>query len=119
MGKEKHILPPPKPLPKWWPVTAYTDGARVIVCGIPNDTDGDVDHPDAHNCDAMGCSSIEHVIVRFTLPQPMPRPPRPWWECPRCEGKVSKNSRDQRQCFACGWDEGIHGYDAPPAEGTR
>jgi hypothetical protein len=33
----------------------YTRGGRAAVTGIPG--------PD-HNCDAMGCSSLEHVIVR-------------------------------------------------------
>jgi len=41
-------------------VTAvYLDRANseIIVCGIPDDGNG-------HNCDDIGCSSVEHILFR-------------------------------------------------------
>lgn len=40
-------------------VECYLAEKQVIVCGDPND--------DSHNCDLMGCSTLNHVIHRFDL----------------------------------------------------
>ena len=39
---------------------AYTDGTHVIFCGLPS---GD----ENHNCDEMGCGSLDHVLYRIPL----------------------------------------------------
>jgi hypothetical protein len=42
----------------------------VVITGCPVTIDGlPEDHPDQHNCDAMGCGSLEHVIARFPIEQ--------------------------------------------------
>ena len=51
------------------PVSCIPDGAELmecyrtanelIVCGQPTD--------ESHNCDEMGCSSINHVLYRFKI----------------------------------------------------
>lgn len=33
----------------------------LIITGIPDEDD------EEHNCDAMGCSSVEHVLYRFKI----------------------------------------------------
>lgn len=38
------------------PQHVYTRGGRAAVCGIPGDD---------HNCDEMGCPSVEHVLYRL------------------------------------------------------
>ena len=40
-------------------VEAYETATEIIVCGWP-DTDDE-----SHDCDAMGCSSVSHVLHRF------------------------------------------------------
>ncbi len=42
-------------------VEAYLTEKEVIVCGMPKSDD------ESHNCDQMGCSSLSHVIHRFSL----------------------------------------------------
>lgn len=42
---------------------AYTGKDELIVCGNPPDEDGSEDVCQ-HNCDAMGCSSVNHVVYR-------------------------------------------------------
>lgn len=37
------------------PQAVYTRAGRAAVCGIPDDD---------HDCDAMGCSTLEHVLFR-------------------------------------------------------
>lgn len=37
-------------------VEAYETATQIVVCGEP---------PAAHNCDAMGCGTLSHVIYRF------------------------------------------------------
>lgn len=44
------------------------DAGDVVVLGDPEE-EGTVAEDVAHNCDAMGCSSVEHVIARFKLPK--------------------------------------------------
>jgi hypothetical protein len=41
------------------PVEAYDNGHEIVVCGLPDPNDED------HNCDALGCSSVSHVLYRF------------------------------------------------------
>jgi hypothetical protein len=48
---------------------AYVKGNDVVVCGVPADTD---DEESAHNCDQMGCGSMDHVLFRFQLPVAQP-----------------------------------------------
>lgn len=41
------------------------DGELVVTDGYPADEDAvPEDHPDVHNCDEMGCSSVSHVVAR-------------------------------------------------------
>ncbi len=54
-------------------VEAYETETEIIVCGVPPDepedlTDGEYRkwYETSHNCDAMGCSSLSHVIYRFS-----------------------------------------------------
>jgi hypothetical protein len=55
-------------------VEAYETDKEIIVCGQPEDepdatalTDEELTrwYETAHNCDAMGCGSLSHVIYRF------------------------------------------------------
>ena len=48
-------------------LSAYLYRGQVVIMGDPENED--------HNCDAMGCSSVEHVIRRFEYPPPPPPPP--------------------------------------------
>jgi len=46
----------------------YTRGGKALVCGRPGTYSNLPDEDDRHhNCDAMGCSSIEHVLWRGPL----------------------------------------------------
>lgn len=36
---------------------AYETETEIVICGYPESED--------HNCDKMGCSSVNHVIYRF------------------------------------------------------
>lgn len=45
----------------------YETPTQFVVIGKPNDCKDEND-PSYHNCDAMGCSSISHVIARFSKP---------------------------------------------------
>jgi hypothetical protein len=44
---------------------AWKYKGQLIVCGDPVETD--VDDPLAHNCDAMGCGSCSHIVIRERL----------------------------------------------------
>lgn len=55
------------------PQHVYIENGKATICGIP-----DADH----NCDAMGCSSLEHVLCRTTFEQ-APRPPAEWMMVPK------------------------------------
>lgn len=46
----------------WWGIKAYTNGKKLVVCGVP-DTDDE-----SHNCDQMGCGSVgDHVLHIINL----------------------------------------------------
>lgn len=45
--------------------TVYMSYQEIVVTGTPNDEE-------KHNCDHMGCSSMEHVIFRSPLPNNTP-----------------------------------------------
>lgn len=47
----------------WDLLTAYTDGKEVIVM----DDACLVDDDENHNCDFMGCGSLDHVLCRVDL----------------------------------------------------
>ena len=36
----------------------YISGNEIIITGAPDDND------EGHNCDEMGCSSLEHILLR-------------------------------------------------------
>lgn len=53
-------------------VEAYETASQIIVCGDPPDEPEGLTEAEytawyetAHNCDAMGCGSLSHVIYRF------------------------------------------------------
>lgn len=48
-------------------VECYETEKEYVVIGQPNDIDDETD-PNYHNCDAMGCSSLSHVVARFPKP---------------------------------------------------
>lgn len=51
---------PPEGFVRVTDARVYVRGEEVVIVGTPDEsTDGD-----EHNCDAMGCSSILHVILR-------------------------------------------------------
>jgi len=37
----------------------YETEKEIIVCGCPETDD------ESHNCDAMGCTTVNHVLYRF------------------------------------------------------
>jgi hypothetical protein len=37
----------------------YETDTEIVVCGEPKENDV------SHNCDEMGCSSVNHVLYRF------------------------------------------------------
>ena len=65
---------------EWNEIRGYTNGYQIIIVGQPVDEVSE-DDPLYHNCDAMGCSSLEHVIARIPVmyPEPylMPQPTKP------------------------------------------
>jgi hypothetical protein len=40
----------------------YETQTEIVVCGFPREDD------ENHNCDALGCSSVNHVLYRFPRP---------------------------------------------------
>jgi hypothetical protein len=50
-------------------IEAYTDYKTVVIMGDLYVLDGD-----SHNCDAMGCGSVGHVMARLPI---LPEPPQP------------------------------------------
>ncbi len=63
----------------WHKISAYTNGYQIIVVGFPID-EVEEDSPLYHSCDAMGCSSVEHVLARIPIMHPEPYlmpPPKP------------------------------------------
>lgn len=39
----------------------YETEDEIIVCGFPKEND------ENHNCDMMGCSTVNHVLYRFKI----------------------------------------------------
>lgn len=66
----------------YWKIDTYTNGYEIIVCGDPLSEDQyeeagiSLESPLAHNCDAMGCTSVSHVIYRVSINH---RPPPEMW----------------------------------------
>ena len=57
----------------FYPIAAYTNGYEIVVLGLPECfPELDDDDPLAHNCDAMGCGSLDHVVARIPVLQPTP-----------------------------------------------
>ena len=50
-------------------VEAYKYKNQIIVCGDPPYDEGlsEEENDDAHNCDAMGCGTLSHVLYRFYI----------------------------------------------------
>ena len=55
----------------FWEIEAYTNGYQIVVMGYPPDND-ELDAPPYHNCDEMGCGSLDHVVARIPIMSPMP-----------------------------------------------
>ncbi|MCI0391859.1 MAG: hypothetical protein MOB07_24215 [Acidobacteria bacterium] len=56
-------------------VEAYETETEIIVCGDPPDEPENLTeeqyaewYETTHNCDAMGCGALSHVIYRFNKP---------------------------------------------------
>ncbi len=57
----------------FWKLDAYTNGYQIVVLGTPPYRDDyDENDPNAHNCDAMGCGSLDHVLCKIPILAPMP-----------------------------------------------
>lgn len=50
------------------PVEAFADGKNIVILGEPDESDELTES--SHNCDAMGCGSMDHVIVKIPHPYP-------------------------------------------------
>jgi len=51
----------------YYPVVAWSNGEEVVINGDPPREPEDYDEETGHNCDAMGCSTLWHVIHRAPL----------------------------------------------------
>ena len=49
------------------PIRAYSDGDRVVICGNPPDEEQITDPEQGHNCDEMGCGTLDHALVSLEL----------------------------------------------------
>lgn len=56
-------------------IEAYETATEIIVCGEPPDEPEGLTEEEyaiyyetSHNCDAMGCGTLSHVIYRFNKP---------------------------------------------------
>jgi len=57
-----------KYMPKGFtPIRGYTNGEEIVLCGVPDAPPDGAEETSAHNCDEMGCGSIDHVILRIRL----------------------------------------------------
>lgn len=83
----------------------YVKGNQLVVLGEPNEQI-------EHNCDAMGCGSLDHVLFRCTIPQwqavEQRRVPDPAEQkCPICHGEgevFDVITASVQECDACdGW----------------
>ena len=54
----------------YWKLEAYTNGYEIIFIGDPPKVDED--SPLYHNCDAMGCGNLAHVVARLPVLEPTP-----------------------------------------------
>lgn len=45
----------------------WVSAHEIVITGIPDEDD------ESHNCDHMGCSSINHVLFRSPINQPIRR----------------------------------------------
>ena len=57
---------------KWWKIRAYevfTNGENIVITGEPSNEDcySTDEICNVHNCDEMGCGTLEHIILRATL----------------------------------------------------
>jgi hypothetical protein len=51
-------------------VEAYLTEREIVICGSPKEDD------ENHNCDAMGCTTLSHVLYRLPLPNDGTHAPR-------------------------------------------
>lgn len=64
MKTDDRLLPP-----GYWRIDAVTNGYQIVVFGTPLGVDDGIpeDSPDSHNCDVMGCGSLDHVIYKIEI----------------------------------------------------
>jgi len=61
-GKNCQISIPMETIPKGAMFReCYETKTEIIVCGWPGQDDG------THDCDLMGCSTINHILYRFKI----------------------------------------------------
>jgi len=74
----------------------YVKGNQLVVVGEP-------DEQIEHNCDAMGCGSLDHVLFRCTLPkwQAVEQPLAPDGETHLCGGKYYTDKVLGEVCCRC------------------
>lgn len=48
---------------------AYVKGNVLVVIGEPYKNDSDSGEDSKHNCDAMGCGTMDHVLVSCEIPE--------------------------------------------------
>lgn len=41
--------------------SVYMSDREIVITGTPDDND------DSHDCDALGCSSVNHVLIRVKV----------------------------------------------------
>ena len=85
------------------PVEAYIhNGTELIVCGCPPSEelyDSDED-PRVHDCDAMGCTSVNHVIIREPIDE--------FYRLTRVRDLELERNKAQAACVAmmCAYENG-------------
>lgn len=90
------------------------DGELVVTDGWPADEDAVADdHPDAHNCDEMGCSTLSHVVARLRAPAPGTGEGMEI-VCTACATEDARSLR----CGNCGEAVGGGWVEPAPAPGT-
>ena len=55
----------------FWKLDAYTNGYQIVVLGDPPHEEEMV-HQLYHNCDQMGCGSLDHVVAVVPIMTPTP-----------------------------------------------
>ena len=67
------MMPSPSPMVtsmnEYYKITAYTNGYQIVILGDPPEYDES--DPNSHNCDEMGCGSLEHVLDRIPIMRPL------------------------------------------------